>query len=216
MGEVIHTVDVDVDLQTAYNQWTQFEEFPRFMEGVEEVKQLDDRRLQWTVDIAGIEREFEAEITEQNPDERIAWKSTSGVDHAGVVTFHRLNDWQTRVSLQMAFDPEGFIEHAGDKLGVVSSRVRGDLDRFKTFIEERQVETGAWRGEIDRKDEGSHIRNDDTQELEGTPAVDAHVEERYARNPYAELEELNDRPDDARRVDDLQEGFDEGLRRFGG
>ena len=148
MGDVIHTVDVDVDVQTAYNQWTQFEEFPRFMEGVESVEQLDDRRLMWKVDIAGIDREFETEITEQTPDQRIAWTSTSGVEQGGVVTFHRLDDHETRVTLQMVFEPEGVVEQLADLTGAVSMRVKGDLERFKEFIEERRVETGAWRGEI--------------------------------------------------------------------
>jgi len=103
MGDVTHTVDVDTDVRTAYNQWTQFEEFPRFMEGVERVEQLDDRHLRWHVDIAGIDREFDAEITEQSPDQRIAWRSRTGVDLGGVVTFHPLNDDQTRVTLQMEF-----------------------------------------------------------------------------------------------------------------
>jgi uncharacterized membrane protein len=150
VGEVEHHVDVDKDVQTVYNQWTQFEEFPRFMEGVESVTQLDDRHLRWEVDIAGVDREFEAEITEQSPDQRIAWKSTSGPQQAGVVTFHPLNDTQTRVTLQMKFEPEGVTEQMGDKMGAVSRRAEGDLKRFKSFIEERGTETGGWRGEIDR------------------------------------------------------------------
>lgn len=152
MGEVTHTVDVAVDVSTAYNQWTQFEEFPKFMEGVESVEQLDDRHLRWHVDIAGVDREFEAEITEQTPDQRIAWRSRTGVDQGGVVTFHPLNDNHTRVTLQMEFDPEGAAEQVGDKMGIVSSRAEGDLERFKEFIEERGSETGAWRGEVERDD----------------------------------------------------------------
>lgn len=150
MGEVMKTIDVDKDVRTVYNQWTQFEEFPRFMEGVERVDQLDDRHLRWHVDIAGVEREFEAEITEQSPDQRIAWTSRSGVDQGGVVTFHPLNDHQTRVTLQMMFEPEGVAEQVGDKLGAVDRRAQGDLERFKEFIEDRSSETGAWRGEVDR------------------------------------------------------------------
>lgn len=152
MGEVTESVDVDVDVHTAYNQWTQFEEFPKFMEGVEAVEQLDDRHVRWQVDIAGIDREFEAEITEQTPDQRIAWRSRTGVDQGGVVTFHPLDDEHTRVTLQMALEPEGAAEQIGDKMGAVSGRVKGDLKRFKEFIEERGSETGAWRGEIDRED----------------------------------------------------------------
>src|SRR5690606_19635473 len=150
MGEVMKTIDVDKDVRTVYNQWTQFEEFPRFMEGVERFDQHDDRHLRWHVDISGVEREFEAEITEQSPDQRIAWTSRSGVDQGGVVTFHPLNDHQTRVTLQMMFEPEGVAEQVGDKLGAVDRRVQGDLERFKEFIEDRSSETGAWRGEVDR------------------------------------------------------------------
>ena len=150
MSDVTQTVDVDVDVRTAYNQWTQFEEFPRFMEGVERVVQLDDRHLEWHVAIAGVDREFEAEITEQTPDQRIAWRSRSGVDQGGVVTFHALDDEHTRVTLQMEFEPEGLAEEAGDKIGVIRARAKGDLERFKEFIEDRGTETGAWRGEIDR------------------------------------------------------------------
>jgi uncharacterized membrane protein len=151
VGDITHSVDVAVDVTTAYNQWTQFEEFPHFMEGVESVEQIDDRRLRWNVDIAGIDREFEAEITEQTPDQRVAWRSTTGVDQGGVVTFHALDDDHTRVTLQMDLEPEGVAEQIGDKMGVVSARAKGDLNRFKEFIEERGAETGAWRGEIDRQ-----------------------------------------------------------------
>ena len=151
MGDITQSVDVAVNVSTAYNQWTQFEEFPRFMEGVESVEQIDDRRLRWKVDIAGIDREFEAEITEQTPDQRIAWRSRTGVDQGGVVTFHALDDDHTRVTLQMDLEPEGVVEQVGDKMGVVSARTKGDLKRFKEFVEERGSETGVWRGEIDRE-----------------------------------------------------------------
>ncbi|GGM45453.1 cyclase [Micromonospora sonchi] len=150
MSGVIEHVDVDVPVRTAYDQWTQFEEFPHFMEGVEEVRQLSDKMTHWTVEIAGIKREFDAEITEQLPDERIAWRSTGGTTHAGVVTFHRLDENSSRVSLQLEFDPHGVVEQAGDKLGVVDRRAKGDLQRFKQFIERRGQETGAWRGSIER------------------------------------------------------------------
>ncbi|MFO7292275.1 MAG: SRPBCC family protein [Acidimicrobiia bacterium] len=150
MGDVTETIDVDRDVRTVYNQWTQFEEFPRFMEGVDRVQQIDDRHLHWEVDIVGVDREFDAEITEQTPDQRIAWRSRTGVDQGGVVTFHPLNDEQTRVTLQLTFEPEGLVEQAGDTLGLVAARVKGDLKRFKEFIESRGSETGAWRGEVDR------------------------------------------------------------------
>jgi uncharacterized membrane protein len=151
VGDITQSVDVDVPVRTAYNQWTQFEEFPRFMEGVESIEQIDDRRLRWKVDIAGIDREFEAEITEQTPDQRVAWRSRTGVDQGGVVTFHALDDEHTRVTLQMTLEPEGVAEQVADKMGVVSARTKGDLKRFKEFIEDRGEETGAWRGEIDRE-----------------------------------------------------------------
>lgn len=150
MGDVTETIDVDRDVRTVYNQWTQFEELPRFMEGVDRVQQIDDRHLHWEVDIVGVDREFDAEITEQTPDQRIAWRSRTGVDQGGVVTFHPLNDEQTRVTLQLTFEPEGLVEQAGDTLGLVAARVKGDLKRFKEFIESRGSETGAWRGEVDR------------------------------------------------------------------
>ena len=150
MSTVTEFVDVDVPIRTAYNQWTQFEDFPHFMEGVKEIKQVDDVSLHWTVEIAGQVREFDAKITEQNPDERIAWTTIDGPHQAGVVTFHRLGDNQTKVMLQMEYEPEGIVEKAGAALGVVTSRVKGDLERFKSFIESRGQETGAWRGEVDQ------------------------------------------------------------------
>jgi len=127
---------------------TQFEEFPRFMEGVRAVRQLDDKRLLRRAEIGGKEQEWEAEITEQIPDERIAWRARSGKRNAGVVTFHRIADGRTRIMLQLDYEPEGAAENIGDALGVVSRRVEGDLQRFKEFIESRGRETGAWRGEI--------------------------------------------------------------------
>src|SRR5919206_526760 len=137
MSTIEQSIDVAVPVRTAYNQWTQFEEFPRFMEGVEEVRQLDDTTLHWVVRVGGVRREFDAKITEQHPDERVAWTSVDGPRHAGVVTFHRLDDRHTRVTAQMDMDPEGFIENVGDKLGILGRRVKGDLERFRTFIESR-------------------------------------------------------------------------------
>jgi uncharacterized membrane protein len=148
MASVQEAIDVDVPIRAAYDQWTQFESFPQFMGGVERITQLDDTHTHWVTNIDGVKREFDAEITEQHPDERIAWRTLDGPDQAGVVTFHKLDPSKTRVMLQLDFDPEGFVEHAGDKLGLVKARVKGDLDRFKTFIEERSAETGAWRGDI--------------------------------------------------------------------
>ncbi len=145
-----HTVEVECHVNTAYNQWTQFEEFPTFMEGVEEVRQLDDRHLHWKVKIAGVKREFDATITEQIPDTRIAWKADGEVKQAGVVDFHPLSDERSQVSLQLDMEPEGLVEKAGDTLGLVQRKVKGDLERFKEFIEERGHPTGAWRGEVPR------------------------------------------------------------------
>jgi uncharacterized membrane protein len=150
MSTIEQSIDVNVPVHTVYNQWTQFEEFPRFMEGVEEVRQLDDRRLHWRANIGGRVEEWDAVITEQHPDERIAWKNTTGAANAGVVTFHRLADNKTRIMLQMEYDPQGVVENLGDLLGMVSRRVANDLERFKEFIEARGHETGAWRGEVER------------------------------------------------------------------
>jgi uncharacterized membrane protein len=150
MSTIEQSIDVNVPVSTAYNQWTQFEEFPRFMEGVETVRQLDHQRLHWRAKIGGKVEEWDAVITEQHPDERIAWKNTTGAANAGVVTFHRLADNKTRVMLQMEYDPQGVVENLGDLLGVVSRRVANDLERFKEFIEARGQETGAWRGEVER------------------------------------------------------------------
>jgi len=144
-----HHVDVDVPVRNAYDQWTQFEEFPRFMDGVESIEQHGDDRLHWRVDFGGVTRDFDTKITEQTPDQRIAWTTTEGQQHAGVVTFHKLSDTSTRVTLQMEYDPKGLIENVGDKAGFVSRRVEGDMQRFKEFIEERLTPTGAWRGTIE-------------------------------------------------------------------
>jgi uncharacterized membrane protein len=148
MSTIEKSIELEVPVRTAYNQWTQFEQFPQFMEGVREVKQLNDNRLHWRADIGGKEKEWDAEITEQLPDERIAWRSRTGTLNGGVVTFHRLSDSRSKVMLQMEYDPKGFVENVGDAVGVVSARVQGDLKRFKEFIESRGQETGAWRGEI--------------------------------------------------------------------
>jgi uncharacterized membrane protein len=151
MSTITEAVDVDVNVSTAYNQWTQFESFPEFMEGVESVRQLDDRHLHWVTKVGPVTREFDATVTEQHPDERVAWKSDEGREHAGVVTFHRLDDNKTKVTVQMSIDPEGFVETVGDKAGVLDRRVKGDLAHFKEFIEHRGGhETGAWRGDLPR------------------------------------------------------------------
>ena len=150
MASVTKSIDVHVPISTAYNQWTQFETFPQFMGGVEQVQQLDDRHMHWKVSVGGQQREFDAEVTEQHPEERIAWKSTDGKTHAGVVTFHKLAPEDTRVTVQLEWQPEGVTEKAGAVVGMDDRQVSSDLDRFKSFIEQRGLETGAWRGEVPR------------------------------------------------------------------
>jgi uncharacterized membrane protein len=148
MSEKEKSVEVDVPVSVAYNQWTQFESFPQFMDGVESVTQLDDRRLHWVAEIAGVKREWDAEITDQEPDRRIAWRSLDGTGNAGVVTFQPLDTNRTRVTLDIDIEPQDLVEKIGDKLGFVSKQSEGDLKKFKDFIESRGRETGAWRGEI--------------------------------------------------------------------
>jgi len=148
MASVEKSIEVDVPVRTAYNQWTQFEDFPRFMQGVEQVRQLDDKRLHWKASIGGKEEEWDATITEQVPDQQVAWRSTSGSENSGAIRFQPLGPNQTKVTAVIGYDPEGIVETVGDKLGFVGRRVEGDLERFKTFIEGRGAETGAWRGEI--------------------------------------------------------------------
>ena len=149
MPSVTESIDVAVPVQTAYNQWTQFESFPFFMGGVESIAQTDDRHSHWVTKVGGVTREFDTEITEQHPDERVAWKSTDGTTHAGVVTFHRLGDAQTKVTVQLDWQAEGIVEKAGALIGVDDHQVKADLDRFKAYIEGKSHEDGAWRGEID-------------------------------------------------------------------
>jgi uncharacterized membrane protein len=152
MAGVEKSVEVRVPVSTAYNQWTQFEDFPRFMEGVQEVKQLDDRILYWRAEIAGQEREWHARILEQIPDQRIEWISEEGARNAGEVTFEPVWGGATLVTLRIEYVPKGIVETVGDKLGIVSRRVERDLNHFKDFLESRGVETGAWRGTIGGRD----------------------------------------------------------------
>jgi uncharacterized membrane protein len=147
---VMESVDVAVPVSTAYDQWTQFESFPRFMEGVERIEQVTPTRTHWITRIAGVERQFDAEITEQHPDERIAWTTENGTHQAGVVTFHRLDDATTRVTLQLDHEPEGIVEKAGEVLGIIGRRVKADMARFKEFIESRGTAEDGWRGDVDR------------------------------------------------------------------
>ena len=148
LSRVDVAIDVNVPVSTAYNQWTQFEEFPRFMDSVREVRQLDDEHLHWRASVAGKEKEWDAEITEQVPDKRIAWRSIGGVRNSGVVTFEPLSESTTRVTLSMQYDPETAGEKIGDTMGVVRLQAKANLKRFKELIESRGVETGAWRGSV--------------------------------------------------------------------
>ncbi len=148
MSVIEKSIDLNVPVQTAYNQWTQFEEFPKFMQGVQQVKQLDDNRLHWKANIGGKEEEWNAVITEQVPDQRIAWKSEGGAQNAGAVTFQSLSEAQSKIILHLEYEPHGMMEKAGDAAGMVTQRVEGDLRRFKDYIETRGHETGAWRGSV--------------------------------------------------------------------
>lgn len=149
MSTIEKTVDVNVPVRTAYDQWTQFESFPQFMEGVESVKQLDDKRLHWKVEIGGVTREWDAEIVDQTPDQRVTWRATEGAKNDGTVSFASDDlGSSTRVTMRLDYEPEGAVEKTGDMLNIVERRVEGDLERFKDFIESRSAETGAWRGEV--------------------------------------------------------------------
>lgn len=150
MSQIEETIEVQVPVTTAYNQWTQFEMFPKFMKGVDEVRQIDETHMHWKVSVAGRTKEYDAVITEQIPDTRIAWKSTNGPDHAGAVDFHRIDDTTTQVTLIMDGPDESVDEKVANATGVIDRRVRGDLKGFKELIEARGQETGAWRGSVDR------------------------------------------------------------------
>jgi uncharacterized membrane protein len=150
MASVIQSIDVNVPVRTAYDQWTQFESFPQFMDGVKEVRQLDDTHLHWVAEVNGKTQEWDAVVTEQNPDERVAWKSTTGEPNAGVVTFHRLGPDETKVTVQMEWEPSGPVESVGSALGFDDRQIKGDLENFKRFIESRGAPTGAWRGSVDQ------------------------------------------------------------------
>jgi uncharacterized membrane protein len=158
--KVDKSVLVSVQVSTAYNQWTQFEDFPQFMAGVESVSQLSEDRLEWVAEIAGVRRQWQAKILEQVPDQKVAWAATEGATNAGAVTFEDVGGGQTRVNLSLEYEPEGLIENVGDKANIIENRAEGDLERFKQFIESERSETGAWRGSVN---EGADV---------GTPNVD--------------------------------------------
>jgi uncharacterized membrane protein len=148
MSSIEESIEVAVPVRTAYDQWTQFETFPQFMQGVESVRQIDDTHLHWRTKVAGREKQFDAVVTEQRPDERIAWTSQEGPEHAGVVTFHRVGENRTKIMLQMDVEPDGAAEKVGDALGLLRRRVKGDLERFRELVESRGAATGAGRGEV--------------------------------------------------------------------
>jgi uncharacterized membrane protein len=150
MSTIEKAIDVEVPVRTAYDQWTQFEDFPRFMEDVERIEQLDDTTTRWHVKMAGQERTFDADITEQEPDQRVAWRSRGETEQAGVVTFHRIDEGKTRVTLQMDIEPSDWKEKVGDALNIIDKKVEKDLEQFKSFIEQRGTETGEWRGEVEQ------------------------------------------------------------------
>jgi uncharacterized membrane protein len=145
------SIDVDEPISMVYNQWTQFESFPQFMGGINKIDQIDDTHLHWDVSVGGVQRDFDAEIVEQHPEERIAWRSTDGKTHAGVVTFHKLDDDKTRIMVQMDWVPEGIAEKAGAALGVDDRQIQSDLNKFKELIENNGFESGSWRGDVERK-----------------------------------------------------------------
>ena len=148
MERVERSIDVDVPVRVAYDQWTQFEEFPRFMEGVESVTQMTDEKIHWVARVAGRRKEWDAHITEQEPDTHIAWMGFGDADNMGRIAFEALGPERTRITVAIDWEPQGAVERAGDALGVLDRRVEGDLERFKGFVESRERPTGAWRGEI--------------------------------------------------------------------
>ena len=183
MGTATHSIKVNAPLSAVYNQWTQFEEFPRFMEGVEEVRQEGEKRLFWRATIGGKTKEWEAEITEQIPDKSIAWQSVDGSPNAGTIIFEELDPELTRVTATVEYEPEGFIEKAGDALGIPSGRIDGDLARFRDFIEQRGRETGGWRGQIEEEEHLHATSSAEATELATSSGIPAHAERQIAEEP---------------------------------
>ena len=146
--KVEKSIQVDVPVRTAYDQWTQFEDFPHFMGGVKEVRQLTDDRLHWVAEIAGVRREWDAAVLEQDPDRKVAWAATSGATNAGAVRFESAGPDSTIVYLELEYEPEGLVEQVGDKLGIVERQVRSDLERFKNLVESQGYASGSWRGSV--------------------------------------------------------------------
>jgi uncharacterized membrane protein len=152
METIEKSIEIDRSIRSVYNQWTRFEDFPQFMEGVKSVRQIDDKRLHWEAEIAGKTKAWDAEIFEQEPDKRIAWRSMSGAMNSGMVNFEPLDPGRTRVTMRLNYKPEGVTEQVGDMLGIVSARVSGDLKRFKEFIENKDTPPEGWRGEIEGRE----------------------------------------------------------------
>ncbi|MVF22486.1 SRPBCC family protein [Methylocaldum sp. BRCS4] len=148
MASVHKSIEVNVPVRVAYNQWTQFEDFPSFMENIVEVRQIDDSHVHWHAEIGGKHKEWDTEIVEQVPDQRISWRTTAGPENHGIVSFEPVGGDRTRVSVDIEYQPETTMEKVGDMLGMVSSNVEEDLENFRDFLESRGHETGAWRGEI--------------------------------------------------------------------
>jgi uncharacterized protein YndB with AHSA1/START domain len=168
MGSTTHSLEVNAPLRAVYNQWTQFEEFPRFMEGVVEVRQQGPKTLFWKVNVGGKDKQWEAEILEQVPDTRIVWESVDGTQNRGMIAFEPLDPERTRITLTIEYEPEGLLEKAGDALGIPSSQVEGDLKRFRDFIEKREMETGSWRGQIEDGESVQEVKNgDETVDIQG-------------------------------------------------
>ncbi|MGI8714892.1 MAG: SRPBCC family protein [Solirubrobacteraceae bacterium] len=153
MAAIEESIEVLSPLRAVYDRWTQFEDFPNFMKGVTEVRQLDETHLHWVAELAGHRHEWDAVVTEQKPDERVAWKNVDGKDNAGVVTFHRIDEGTTKVMVQMDFVPDGIVEKLGNALGAADRRIKGDLERFKELVESNGAPTEGWRGEVKRPDE---------------------------------------------------------------
>lgn len=148
MEQLEHSIEVDAPVSVTYNQWTQFEDFPRFMEGVESVTQIDDTHVHWVAEVAGTKKEWDAEITQQVPDREIDWVGLGNPDNRGRIVFESIDATTSKVTMMLDYDPKGVVEEVGDALGFVKRRVRGDMERFKEFIEVRGRETGGWRGEV--------------------------------------------------------------------
>jgi ribosome-associated toxin RatA of RatAB toxin-antitoxin module len=188
MERIEKTIEVNCPVRTVYNQWTQFEDFPKFMAGVKNVRQLDDTRLHWEAEVWGKDEEWESEITEQTPDERISWRSTAGARNAGTVRFEPVGPDRTRVRLALAYEPEGVVENVGDMMGALDGQVQSSVEEFKKFIESRGRETGAWRGSVhdsepaDMEDRKGHVEETENLEQQRSRDKAREVEATLDRN----------------------------------